>query len=452
MRATALLKALDRLPYGERVRLVAQEATRLRDTPELTALIAELDRGDLFARTIGLQLAQIAGDAEHLTKLLSDPLLHGRALGAAARGVPVSDDDALHALYSDAPAALRTRILSVIRRTRRESLAARLIEDQRQQWGDHAAAGLLSSADRATVVRLLPELAYTLSSGEWGRLAARHPEAVLDHAFATLPSDADRQEWWNGVGQGAMKVINEHPERVLELIRSALPQHDLPWAVVGVMGQLAELDPAGLLTILLAPDRASTIHRALTPALRRRLHRFADEDLVALGRTLWPRVEGLVADLPPSRRAPLFAAITAGVELGQTVLSEELVAVLPHAVREQHARRMLELPKVREELHTRWLVTTYLPYAEAFAVLEPEVGRADADDRAAVYRAVIESASHSRQAASIEHALSWATRVRNDQDPVRQAVLGAAADLPPSLLTDAHVGAAPVRRGRRQAA
>ncbi|MEU4393181.1 hypothetical protein [Kribbella sp. NPDC023855] len=440
MRATALLKALDRLPYGERVRLVAQEATRLRGTPELTALISELDQGDLFARTIGLQLAQIAGDVDHVTKLLSDPLLQGRALAAAGRGVPVSDD-ALHSLYADAPAALRTRILSVIRRTRRESLAARLIEDQRRQWGDHAAAGLLSSADRATVVRLLPELAYTLSSGEWGRLAARHPEAVLDYAFATLPSDADRQEWWNSVGHGAMKVIAEHPARVLELLRAALPQHELPWAVVEVIGQLTELDPAGLLAILLAPDRASTVHRALTPALRRRLHRFADEDLIALGRTLWPNVEGLLGDLAPSRRSAIFAAVTSSVELGQTVLSGELLAVLPLAVREEHARRMLELPKVREDLHTRWQLTAYLPYAEAFAVLEPEAGRAEADDRAAVYRAVIGSAGHSRQADSIEHALSWATRVRNDQDPVRAAVLGAAADLPPSLLTDAHVGA-----------
>jgi hypothetical protein len=87
MRATQLLKALDRLPYGERVQLVAREARR--GGPELSALIAELDTGDTFARTIGLQLAQISGDVEHLTKLLSDPLLQWRAGRRRARSTGV---------------------------------------------------------------------------------------------------------------------------------------------------------------------------------------------------------------------------------------------------------------------------------------------------------------------------------------------------------------------------
>lgn len=437
MRARELLKALDQLPYGERIRLIAGEARR---TPELKALITELDNGDAFARTVGLQLAQIGGDIEHLTKLLSDPVLQGRAIAAVGRGVPVPDD-ALQALYSDAPAALRSRILGVIRRARRHELAARLIDEQRERWGDHAAASMLSITDRATVERLLPDLAYSLSSGEWWRLGRRHPEAVLDYAFSTLPGDADRSEWWEGVASGAIEAIDHYPERVLELIKAALPQHDLPSAVVRVLGRLADLDPAGLLAILLAPDRASTIHRALTPALRRRLNRFADEDLIALGRTLWPNIERLLSDLPPSRRATIFEAVTAEVDLGQTILREGLLAVLPRAVRHEHARRMLTLPEVSENLNLRWQLTAHLPYDEAFAILEPEVGRADADDRAAVYRAVIASAGHGRQPAQVAQVLTWATRVRNDQDPVRQSVLTTAAYLPPSLLTDEHVGA-----------
>lgn len=442
MRSTELLSTLDRLSYGERVRLIAQEARRLRGTPELSALIAELDSGTAYERSIGLQFAQISGDVEHVTKLLADPdpVIQARALAVAGRGVPVPDD-ALQALYSDAPAALRTRILSVIRRTRRHELAARLIDEQREQWGDHAAAAMLSSVDRATVERLLPELAYTLSSGEWCRLGARHPEVVLDYATRTLPSDADRGEWWEGVGYGVIEAIDHDPRRVLDLITRALPQHDLPWAVVSVVGQLADLYPSALLTILLAPDRAPTIHRALTPALRRRLHRFGDDDLIALGQTLWPDIDALLSDLPPSRRAAIFEGVTATVELGQAILSDALLGVLPWRVRHEQARRMLSLPPVSDDLHTRWRITALLPFEEAFALLEPEVRRPDASDRAAVYRAVISSAGHSRQPTVVEQALSWATRVRNDQDPVRQAVLTSVGALPPSLLTDDHTTA-----------
>ncbi|MDX6281195.1 MAG: hypothetical protein QOH03_2266, partial [Kribbellaceae bacterium] len=436
MRATELLNALDKLPYGERVELVAREARR--DSPDLSALIAELDAGDTFARTIGLQLAWIGGDVEHVTKLLTDPLLQWRALAAAGRGVPVSDE-ALQSLYADAPAALRTRILSVIRRTRREALAARLIDEQRERWGDHAAAGLLSSADSATVGRLLPDLAYTLSPGEWSRLAARHPEAVLDHASRTLPDETIyRTEWWNGVAHGVVKAIDNHPERVLELIRTAMPRYDLPWPVVSIIGRFADLDPAGLLEILLAPDRARTLRRALTPALRRRLYRFADADLIALGRRLWPNPAELLADLPPARRSTIFEGVTADIDLSQTELPYELMVVLHRRLRHEQARRMIQLFEDRDP-ERQWLHASRLPFDEAFARLEPEAGRPDAGARAVIYRAIIASAGYSREPVSIERALSWAARVRNDQDPVRQAVLDEAASLPPSQLTDLHV-------------
>ncbi|GAA3558900.1 hypothetical protein [Kribbella ginsengisoli] len=437
MRATELLTALDRLPYGERVRLVAHEA---RHSPDLTALITELDAGDTFARTIGLQLAQIGGDVEHVTKLLSDPQLQWRALAAAGRGVPVSDD-ALYNLYADAPAALRTRILGVIRRTRRQALATRLIEEQRERWGDHAAAGLLSSTDSATVERLLPDLAYTFSSGDWGRLAARHPEAVLDHAARTMPAETIyRTEWWNSVAHGVVTAIDSHPERVLELIKTAMPRYDLPSLVVSIIGRLADLDPAGLLQLLLAPDRARALSRALTPALRRRLYRFADDDLIALGRVLWPNLADLLSDLPPARRATIFEGVTTTIELGRTELSDDLLAVLPRALRHEQSRRMIELYRDRDP-QRQWEYSAYLPYDEAFAHLGPQVGQPDARARAVIYRAVIASAGHSRDPESIEKALSWAARVRNDQDPVREAVLDAAASLPPSQLTNLHVDA-----------
>ncbi|MEV6417656.1 hypothetical protein [Kribbella sp. NPDC051718] len=438
MRATELLTALDKLPYGERVQLVAREARR--GSPDLPTLIAELDTGDTFARTIGLQLAQIGGDVEHITTLLSDPLFQWRALAAAGRGVPVSDE-ALQSLYADAPAALRTRILGVIRRTRREALAARLIDEQRERWGDRAAAGLLSSTDSATVERLLPDLAYTLSSGDWARLATRHPEAVLDHASRTLPEETIyRTEWWNSVAHGVVAAIDSHPERVFELIRTAMPRYDLPWPVISIIGRLADLDPAGLLELLLAPDRARALHRALTPALRRRLYRFADGELIALGRLLWPQVANLLADLPPARRSTIFEGVAATIELGRTELPDELLTVLPRRLRHEQARRLIEVFQDRDP-ERQWFYSGYLPFDEAFARLGPEVNQPEAGARAVVYRSVIASAGHSREPESIEKALSWATKVRNDQDPVRDAVLDEATSLPPSQLTDLHVDA-----------
>lgn len=443
MHATDLLSALDRLPYGERARLIAQEARRLRSTPGLAELIAELDSGEPYERGLGLQLAQIAGETDHVARLLADPdpVIQTRALAAAGRGVAVSDD-ALRALYDDAPAALRTRLLSVIRRTGRQDLAARLIDDQRDRWGDQGASALLSSTDRSTVERLLPELAYCLTAGMWERLARRHPESVLDYATRTLPSDEGaREEWWGGVGFGVVGAFDHDAARVFALLKDALSPDQLPPAVIGILGRLVDLEPSGAMTILTTPERASAVREALTPAVRRRLHRFSDDELAALGRLLWPAVGTVLSDLPPARRGVVFEKVTSSIELGQTALPGSVLRVLPLAVRQEQARRMLTMPEIREDYRRSWEVTSHLPFEEAFALLEPEVRRPDADDRSAVYRAVINSAGLSLEPGSIEQALTWATRIRNERDQVRNTVLLAAAGLPPSLLSDQHVAA-----------
>ncbi|MFF0270426.1 hypothetical protein [Kribbella sp. NPDC004536] len=424
MRLPELLRSIDGLSYGQRVRLLADRA------PELAGLLGELGRGSSFERVLGLQIAEVTRDTAYVNRMLRDPdpLVHGRAIAAVLRGVPVPDDD-LRILYDDAPAALRSKLVALVRRQRREHLAVRLIDEHRARWGDVAATGLLDAVDGATLARLLPELAYCVTPGNWRRLARHHPEQVLTFARETLPSGADRDEWWRGVGHGVAAALD------FDLIKEALPAHDLPVAVIDVIGPLADRDPAGVLALLLAPDRRGAVYKALTPALRRRLYRYADDELVELGRILWPSLTELLRELAPSRRGRLFEAVTKDVDLGQAQLPPELLQVLPYAVRIGEARRMLALPVVAEDGALRRRVTAYLPYDEAFELLSGEVRDPEAAVRSSVYQAVIRSATRPEQVVA---AVTWAAeRVRNDQDLVRLAVLHTVADVSPTLLTAA---------------
>ncbi|MEU4602143.1 hypothetical protein AB0F43_04100 [Kribbella sp. NPDC023972] len=435
MRASELLRSIDGLSYGQRVRFLADRAR------ELTGLLAELGRGDAFERTLGIQIAEVARETSYITRVLHDPepAVRTRALAAVARGVPVSDDD-LRILYDDAPAALRSKLVSLVRRTRREHLATRLIDEHRARWGDVAATGLLEATDRATFARLLPDLAYCVTPGGWRRLAKHHPAEVVDFATRTLPTGEDRDEWWQGVGHGVTAALGHDPDAVLALIKQAIPAHDLSVAVLDIIGPLADRDPAGVLELVLAPDRRAVVPQALTPAFRRRLHRYSDEELIALGRILWPDLTGLLHDLAPSRRATIFEAVTGSVDLSQAVLSEELLDVLPRTTRHEQARRMIALPVVTENTLYRWRVLAQLPYEEAFAELESEVRRPDENHRAGVYRAVLRAAGRSRRPSVLADALRWAAeRVRNDRDHVRSTVLFALTAIPPSLLGDEHV-------------
>ncbi|MFI7067552.1 hypothetical protein ACIBL3_41610 [Kribbella sp. NPDC050124] len=436
MRASDLLQSIDGLSYGQRVRYVADRAR------ELSGLLDELGRGDAFERVVGIQIAEVVRDTPYVTRMLRapEPAVQSRALAAVWRGVPVSDDD-LRILYDDAPAALRSRLVALVRRTRREHLANRLIDEHRARWGDVAAVGLLEATSPATAARLLPELAYCVTPAGWRGLARRHPDEVLAFAERTLPAGEDRDEWWDAVGHGVTAALKHDPDAVLALIKRAIPAHELPVAVLDILGRLADHDPAAVLALLLAPDRQGVVRRALTPGFRRRLHRYSDDELAALGRLVWPDLAGLLADLAPSRRTTIFEAVTKDVELGQAVLGDDLLQVLPHRVRVDQARRMLELPAIREDDSLRRGISSYLPYEEAFALLEPEVRAPDAGVRSAVYRSIVRSAGHSRDPELVVRALGWAAgRVRNDKDPVRCSLLQAAADVPPTLLTDPLTG------------
>ena len=447
MRARTLLSDIDRLSHRERTRLLTDRARRL-PAAELDELLGELTRGDTFQRLTAVAMAEAGRRDAVVAGLLGDPepRVRSRALAAVANGVRVPDET-LDALYDDAPAVLRNQLVRTVRTGRRTALAVRLIDRHRERWGDRAAARLLPACDDRTVARLLPELDYCLGAGDWERLGARFPDVVLEHAdevLRGLDDAAGRDQWWGRHGWGVIGAIEARPEQVLALAARALPPAALPGALVPVLGRLIDIDRQTVLAILLEPDRRDAVEdHAFTPAVRRRLGRFSDDELAALGRIVWsdPTVVAALLDaIPPSRRQPVFTAITDRLDLSQVALEDVLLDVLPHAERHRQARRMLGLERVRQFVYLTWRAAAQLPFDEAIALLEPEARRPEAEERAAVYRAVIGAAARSRDPETVRRALEWiADRVRNDRDPVRQAVLGACATIPPSVLDDRHV-------------
>lgn len=452
MRARTLLGDIDRLSYRERTRLLTRQAREL-PTDELDELLGELTRGDTSQRLIAVAMAEAGRRDQVVAGLLDDlePRVRGRALAAVSNGAHVPDER-LEQLYEDAPAVLRNQLVRTVRANQRTALAVRLIDRHRERWGDRAAARLLQTCDDQTVARLLPELGYSLDQGDWQRLGARFPDVVLRHAEAELTDDTEgRQRWWTYQGWGVIGAIEQRPQQVLALTAQALPPTTLPGAVTKVLGRLIDIEQHTVLRFLLEPDRRAAVQQsAFTPAVRRRLGRFADDELAALGRIAWAESSAmtrLLDAIPPSRRRAVFDAVTERLDLSQTVLEDDLLAVLPHAERHRQARRMLALDRVRNLKHLSWRIAAHLPFDEALALLEPESRQPEATDRAAVYRSVVGAAAGSRDPETVGRALGWvAERVRNDRDPVRAAVLGACGTIPPSVFDDRHVSVLDVLR------
>ncbi|MBM7784823.1 hypothetical protein [Tenggerimyces flavus] len=451
MHAADLAAAVDALPSPQRTHRIAVEARRLLGSPELRELLDELAAGDLAARQVGLVVAEAAGDAAYLERALDDPApaVQRRAISVAAN-LPAVSDEALARGYADAPAWRRKWLARVVRRSRRGTLASMLLDVARAQWGDDEAVGLFTACDSATIARLLPDLDHLLGVGDWSRLGARHAELLLTYAESVLPKlgdDQTRAYWWSTAGAGVVAAAEHQPERAWRAIEQGLPRHALPPAIADGLGRFAGLDPEGtlLLRLLTTPERADAVRaHALRPSLLRRLRVLTDEQVATIGRIVWanPRsVQGVLEALPPLRRAAVFGLVTRSLDLSQTVIDEGVLDALPHDVRHRHAQRMLGVPAVRESTAATWRVTAQLAFDEAFTVLQQEVRRADAGERAAVYRAILTATGRSRSVAVVRQTAEWLARLRNDQDPVRQAALQGVAELPPSLLAGDQVPA-----------
>lgn len=443
--ADELLIALDPLSYPARMRELAQNARAAAARGELAALLRELSNRGTYERRLAAAAAAVGRDTGYLQARLADPdaIVRGYAVKAVERG-HISDDAVVSAL-EDAPAAVRRQLVHAIVAGRRSALADRLIDSFRMCWGDGEAARLLPACGAATVVRLLPELSHAVIG--WTALGRRHPVAVLDGAGRELDAlpEAMRGSWWDRRAAGVAAAVTAEPERVLDLLERLCPG-PLPSRLLDQIDDLVSAVPGGSLRYLLAPERVDVLRRrGLRRSTLRRLIRLDPPELADLGRAMsqdHTALAKLLKALPPSHRSAQFDAFTGEQELSRAVLDPVLLDVLPRARREAEARRMAAQARERGEHWTTVLsADSYLPVGEAGEELTAATRRSEAEDRAQAWPLLVRNAARSGDPARVTEVLGALERLRNEQDPVRSAALGALAETHPGLFTDDNAGA-----------
>ena len=102
---------------------------------------------------------------------------------------------------------------------------------------------------------------------------------------------------------------------------------------------------------------------------------------------------------------------------------------MPRALREAEGRRHLGLPALATRPAQRLPYAAFLAWDEARATLDPFIRDPDAELRAAALGALAFATRYERNRAS--ELLAVVRARRNEQDPVRSAMLSGLADLPP---------------------
>ncbi|WP_267894209.1 hypothetical protein [Streptomyces malaysiensis] len=429
------------MPFPRRMRELAGRARAASAEGRLGALIEELERRGTYERRLAAVAAAAGGRTGHLAARLADPdpVVRHRALDTARRGGPGAiADDALAAAFEDAPAAVRRELARTVVAGRRTALADRLIEPYRERWGDGEAARLLPGCGPETVARLLPGLFHAVRG--WRPLVARHPLAVLDEAarqLSALPAPL-RTDWWTRYASCVALAAPAEPERVLELLEDHC-DGPLPASVRARLPVLVTAEPGRTLRLLIAPEHSGT-RRRLDRAVLRRIVRADPPELAELGRALRHDADALarlLAALPPARRSALHDAATDGVDPAHAVVEPAVLEVLPRSRRQAEARRMAARARERGAPWTTVLESVaHLPFEEAREELAAAVRRPSAEDRALAYPLLVRCVARSGDPDALTTLLDLLERLRNEQDPVRSAALGALARTRPALFTD----------------
>lgn len=422
--SAAILAATETMSDRERWRHMLDLGRRALANGRVKADIAALSCGpSYYQRRLSVMASYASGDRDLILAALTGA---SAALAALAMKVAVRrlDTETLAAVLPDLPPSRRqvlARACADMRPAVVERAFARLSVEDQLRLVAYAGAGLVKAqlADADFVDRL--------AFDDWSRIARRHPSLALG-AITDRLGEVDEPSRTlltalNGVILGAVAV---DAPGALALLQAAAARSGLGALRYDV---LARHFPGEVAALVLADGRTPWI------TLRR-------IDVATLKALIIQRGRGVAARelraLPPANRQALYEdGLFEPDRDAAGALPADMVALLPSAARIAEARRAWAAPQYRAHPESRLLYLAFLPYAEALNEAAPHIADPDGDIRAIAAAAVVGSGRY--EASRLGEILAFVHARRNEQDPVRLAMIGALASLPPTRWRNEHL-------------
>ncbi len=417
---------LETLPYHERIaRMIA-----LGRAPANAPLIDRMEAGAFDLRWLALQSCEGSRDGARVLRLIGDAsrLIRRGAAGLIAR--IGTNAQVLDALERTLPRQ-RVRLLLALHRGRRYDVIETCLGSLARR-NDAALFVCLPFGAAQTVRDLLPGVQDRFTASQWARLARFHPDIALEVLY-TQAAQADRAD--AGLAYRANSVLpvtsETRPQASLDLMRT-LVRH-LPLNDVSVAA-LAPRLPAQVIDLILSTDATPSVplERVLPRLDEARLVAFVERYDLNLG-----YFSDWVARLSPALRTRLYTDFGRGWEDKDGCIAPPVVALLPRAVREQEARRHLNLPALAARPAQRLPYAAYLTWDEARQTLDPFVRNPDPDLRVVAHATLAGAVKYHRD--RIGELLAMHIARKNEQDPVRLAMLAGLAALPPGIWKPEHL-------------
>jgi hypothetical protein len=421
------------LDHHERVKSLIAE-WKCAAPERRSAMVFELRSGSASDRRLALLLA--AHDRDWLAPVdaLRDDSIVVRAL--AARLI------ARHAQH------LSTEWMSDLDEVTLIAFADEVCRQRRTDWGQQLADSLVARAQFGLAMRLIPVCGHDWvtdamnlpwPSEAWLRFAKHHPDALCDRLAQRFGEVEEPELVFRLFDPALFRMLaRRRPARVFSFIEQYTDPDSSLAHLDDTLSVLAKKMPEAVARLAIQRSR-----QLLSSALWQRLsRRYAglNDDLLAeiVERAMVARpslVPMIFRRISVPRRRAIFAQATRNLELTNVHFAGEFLDSLPTDLRDREASRMLALPRAQADAVYRRELLGHCSITRAQPLLEVEGTASDPDERAQAYVALVHASRRSRM--GLNSTLRYLARIKNDQDPVRAAVLGALASVPGRHFDDA---------------
>ncbi len=438
---------------------------------EIQALVSHAEP---WRRWLGLIGLASTGDWPALRRATHDRsrLVRGRAWSLLRRCGPaevVADALRDHADSRFAP-RLAGRVLARRPAPAVEALVVERATAEQPDWLDW-----LPLCSEAVVRRSLGLLSEHGSPSAWLRLARAHPGLAVEALRPSPGLGVDRRQDWR-VRAILPALVEADPDRALDLVEALFADAGQAQPIRASLARLAVLRPGRTFDLVRArqgmglPAPLSGLFGLVrfvraerlglerlrwavehAPAClaegsegRQWLRRMPAEDRQALVRHWLSRgtgswgafLFGAAEGMPAPERERAWLRWSTAARDGKGCIPVHRLHDLPRELREREARRHLEeVEHLVSRPEQRRAYAALLPYEEAEVQLQDWLRHPEGEQRAIGLGLLFATVRHDRAAASA--ALAATRKRKNEQDPVRLAMLGALGTLPPSRLPKA---------------
>ena len=423
-----LLAELAILTHNARIQRMIELGRRTITNPGLRATIAELERGDVYERFLALMSCHGSRDGAHALRAIDDPSERMRTAAISVVAIVGSDAEVLTALER-MPSYLHLKLLWHLRR-RRQAVIDRFLATLAND--DRALTPLLFFGSASLVQQHIDHALSTFGSTDWNRLARVHPAIAANALQQRAEAATERDPRLLLIANAILpELADTNPDQAMTIVRAL--QTTLSLGELA-LNQLILRRPADMADLALQSDDrlrsdfTNVAHRLDTDRL---LAIMTQRPALLPPDVLWFR------RITPVQRLAIYAQAARGWRAENGTLPEWLVALLSGETRHTEARRNLALPALQTQPSTRFGYAALLPWNEATGILTPFIASPDPDLRVTAQRALVLCARYNP--GHLPDLLANIRGRKNEQDPVRMAMIQGLAKLPPSRWQVTHL-------------